>query len=49
METYTTKQIYDMLMSQGFADWYEAEFMEFVHGESSKTVEEVQFEIETLL
>ena len=44
------KAVYDMLMSQSFADWYDTDFIEHVEGVAGfKGVDEIYSDISELL
>ena len=43
------KAVYDMLMSQSFADWYDTDFIEHVEDPSTKSVDEICSDISKLL
>ena len=43
------KAVYDMLMSQSFADWYDTDFIEHVEDTSTKSVDEICSDISKLL
>ena len=43
------KAVYDMLMSQSFADWYNTDFIEHVEDPSTKSVDEICSDISKLL
>ena len=49
-ETFTLKEIYNMLSTQSFLDWYEEDFRQHIEGEEySKQTPQILEDLESLL